>query len=213
MIKRLFIRTTNTVEVVIGGTTLTSTTWFMVQNSCKKAAGVEIHLVYGLNRFPIDSFLCEQRKESIEMKIPLSVRQGNFSSFVFLRGRQQAEHQGEDHEHDGDPRGHPGQAGVGGPGLVLGQEGVRAAGDGAGQARALAGLEHHHGDEADGHDEIDDGQHDLGGGHLTQILSYQRAWPAQVSDMIPHLFADCNPFFGGARPARPLSLDSGNEGG
>ena len=104
---------------------------------------------------------------------------------------QQAEHQGEDQEHDGHPLGPAGQAGVGGLGFVLGQEGVGGAANGAGQAGALAGLEHDHGDEGQGHDEVNDGQDDLGSSHETHILSVDSSvsrahGPAQVSGMISH---------------------------
>ncbi|MPM34605.1 hypothetical protein SDC9_81191 [bioreactor metagenome] len=51
---------------------------------------------------------------------------------------------GQNDKYAANPLGCPGQLRVGGFCLVLGQEGVGHAADGAGQARALAGLEQHH---------------------------------------------------------------------
>ena len=53
---------------------------------------------------------------------------------------------------------HLGQLGVPALGLVLEQEGIHAAADGAGDARALAGLEQHHEDQEQGGDDLSDRQ-------------------------------------------------------
>ena len=74
------------------------------------------------------------------------------------QGSNQAQGQGDEDPEDGYPLGHLGQFGVQTLGLVLGQEGVGTAGDGAGQAGALAGLEHHHGDNGQAAQDLNDGK-------------------------------------------------------
>ena len=82
-------------------------------------------------------------------------------------GLQQAHHKGQDHKADGHPLGHLGQLGVPALGLVLGHEGVGHAGDGAGQARALTGLEQHHGDQENGGGHVNNAQNQLRNAHDT----------------------------------------------
>ena len=74
-------------------------------------------------------------------------------------------HQGDDqsqhHKGDGHPLGPAGQLGVPALGLVLGQEGVGAAGDGPVETGGLALLQQHHGDQKDGQQNLDHSQDDL----------------------------------------------------
>ena len=76
---------------------------------------------------------------------------GGRSAFFSAEDEQ---HQGQDQEQGADPLGGPGQLGVHGLGLVLGQEGVGHAADGAGEAGALAGLEQHDQDDAQPAEEL-----------------------------------------------------------
>jgi len=71
---------------------------------------------------------------------------------------EQVEHQREQHKGQSDPFGHLGKLAVPSRGLALGQEGIRAAGDGAGQAGALSGLEQHDNYEKQAGEKLDDGQ-------------------------------------------------------
>ena len=68
---------------------------------------------------------------------------------------QQAEDQGECHKPDGHPLCPAGQLSVPALGLVLGQEGVRTAGDGARQAGALARLGQHDKGQKEGGQHLD----------------------------------------------------------
>lgn len=85
----------------------------------------------------------------------------------FFAFSEQADHKGNDHKADGHPLGHLGQLGVPALGLVLGHEGVGHAGDGAGQARALTGLEQHHGDQENGGGHVNNAQNQLRNAHDT----------------------------------------------
>ena len=69
-------------------------------------------------------------------------------------------------EGNGNPLGHLGQLGVNALGLVLGQEGVSTAGDGAGQASTLAGLQHDDSDQGQGQDHLEDSDSELHGSNL-----------------------------------------------
>ena len=77
-----------------------------------------------------------------------------------------AQSQGQQNESDSDPLGHLSQLGVQALGLVLGQEGVSAAGDGAGQASTLAGLQHDNSDQGQGQDHLEDSDSELHGSNL-----------------------------------------------
>ena len=77
-------------------------------------------------------------------------------------------------ESNGDPLGHLGQLGVQALSLVLGQEGVSAAGDGAGQASTLAGLQHDDSDQSQGQDHLEDSDSELHG----KIVPFN-AWRAK----------------------------------
>ena len=81
---------------------------------------------------------------------------------------QEVEDQGENDEHQSDPLGPAGQLGVHALGLVLGQEGIHAAADGAGDARALAGLEQHHEDQEQGGDDLSDRQNRSNNCHFSK---------------------------------------------
>ena len=104
---------------------------------------------------------------------------------AFINRSDQAQDQGQHHKHDGDPLGHLGQLGVPGLGLVLGQEGVHAAGNGAGQARALAGLEHDHGDQDQAAQKLNDGEGEL---HIN-IVPFRPVQTGEKSKI------DCNGIF------------------
>ena len=73
-------------------------------------------------------------------------------------GGHEGQSQGENQESDGDPLGSLGELGVPGLGLVLGQEGVRAAGNGAGQTGGLTGLQQNHSDQKQGQQNHDNRQ-------------------------------------------------------
>ena len=74
-----------------------------------------------------------------------------------------AQSQGQQNKSDSDPLGHLSQLGVQALGLVLGQEGVSTAGDGAGQASTLAGLQHNDSDQGQGQDHLEDSDSELHG--------------------------------------------------
>ena len=95
-------------------------------------------------------------------------------AFYFPR-LDDAQSQGQQNESDSDPLGHLSQLGVQALGLVLGQEGVSAAGDGAGQAVALAGLQHDNSDQGQGQDHLEDSDSELHG----KIVPFN-AWQTQA---------------------------------
>ena len=78
---------------------------------------------------------------------------------------EQAHDKGNYHKADGHPFGQLGQLGVPGLGPVLGHKGIRHAGDGAGQARALSGLEQYHGDQENRGRHVHNAQNQLGDIH------------------------------------------------
>ena len=84
-----------------------------------------------------------------------------FNAFLL----HQAQDEGEHDKEDSDPLGPLGQLGVPGLGLVLGHEGVHAAGDGAAEAGALAGLEQNHSDEEQTGEELNNRHNNLGNAH------------------------------------------------
>ena len=86
-----------------------------------------------------------------------------------------AQSQGQHDESDGDPLGHLSQLGVQALGLVLGQEGVSAAGDSTGQASTLAGLQHNDSDQGQGQDHLEDSDSELHG----KIVPFN-AWHTQA---------------------------------
>ena len=86
-----------------------------------------------------------------------------------------AQGQGDDDPEDGNPLGHLGQLGIQAFGLVLGQEGISAAGDGAGQTGTLAGLEHNHSDDGQTAQDLDDGENQIQRVHVTRSFQGPRA--------------------------------------
>ena len=71
---------------------------------------------------------------------------------------QQIQHQRENNERKRDPLGHLRQRTVQRFRLSLGEEGLRTAGDGAGQTGAFPGLEQHDDDQKDTGEELDNGE-------------------------------------------------------
>ena len=71
---------------------------------------------------------------------------------------QQIQHQRENDERERDPLGHLRQSTVKRFRLTLGEEGLRTAGDSAGQTGAFSGLEQHDDDQEDTGEELDDGE-------------------------------------------------------
>ena len=84
----------------------------------------------------------------------------------------QVQQQGQQNEGQSEPLGGLGQLCVPGLGLALGEEGLRAAGDGAGKSCALAAL--HQNDNRDGQagDELKNGENDGEYRHLFQSFRY-----------------------------------------
>ena len=74
----------------------------------------------------------------------------------------------QDDEGETDPLGGLCELGVHGLGLALGEEGVRAAGDGAGEAGTLAGLEEDDDRNSEGGEKLQNRESDV---HLNSILS------------------------------------------
>ena len=66
------------------------------------------------------------------------------------------------------PLGHLCQLSIQALSLVLGQEGVRTAGNGSGQAGALAGLEHNHRDNRQPAQDLDNGENQIQRIHVTR---------------------------------------------
>ena len=73
----------------------------------------------------------------------------------------QAQSQSHQNEGDSHPLGHLGQLGIQALGLVLGQEGVSAAGDGTGQTSALTGLQHDDGHQSQRKQNLNNGNSEL----------------------------------------------------
>ena len=71
---------------------------------------------------------------------------------------QQIQHQRENNKRKRDPLGHLCQSAVKRFCLPLGEEGLRAAGNGAGQTGALSGLEQHNDDQKDAGKKLDDSE-------------------------------------------------------
>ena len=98
--------------------------------------------------------------------------------FSILRDKllalNQNQNQSDDHEADGNPLGPASQLGIPALGLVLGQEGIHAAADGTGDARALAGLEQHHEDQEQGGDDLSDRQNRSNNCHLSKSPFFHR---------------------------------------
>ena len=87
--------------------------------------------------------------------------------FLSISGKD-VQQEGQHHEGDGDPLGHPGQLGIHVLGLILGQEGIGNAADGPGEAGALAGLEQHHGHNGQGGEKLYNGENNDPGRHGKQ---------------------------------------------
>ena len=77
--------------------------------------------------------------------------------------------QSQSHQNEGDshPLGHLGQLGVQALSLILGQEGVSSAGDGTGQAGALAGLEHNNGHHSQRQENLNNSESHLHKNHIS----------------------------------------------
>ena len=89
-----------------------------------------------------------------------------------IKASQQIQNQRQHYENQRHPLGHFGKLGVHRFCLSLGHEGVRAAGDRAGQARALAGLQQDHGNQEKTGEKLDDGENNGERVHKIQPFLY-----------------------------------------
>ena len=110
--------------------------------------------------------------------------------FCFL---QHMQHERKNDKRGAHPFGRTRELGVDGLGLVLGQERVCHAADGAGETGGLTGLEQHDADHEQTAQNLQNHHKRIHESYLRKIVQRDNALHSQI-DMLSQLFADCKHF-------------------
>ena len=84
---------------------------------------------------------------------------------------QNADEEGQKHKADGEIFRHSGELGIPALRLIFGEEGIGAAGDGAGEAGSLTGLKQNNDGQNDTGNHLNDGEYDGKRSHRSSFLS------------------------------------------